>query len=164
MLTKRKKKEVLAMPNRTNLFRKISSTWYKILVKRKIKRTEKRKPTKRERIDFLPFRLSGSLATHPFFCLSLSLLRLGSNQKKKAEKRIKNHRRPDRGWKSNQKDTYKKTTSSQIASLGRLHFFWKHAPTHWPGCVSPLPLFLSPRLSCHCHCHVTVHTLHLVGT
>lgn len=61
--------------------------------RKKKKRTEKRKPTKRERIDLLPFRLSGSLAIHPFLSLSHSS-RL--HQKKKAEKKT-NHRRL-RSW------------------------------------------------------------------
>lgn len=60
-------------------------------------RTEKRKPTKRGKDRFACLPSSGSLATHPFFSLSLSLSPSSKlHQKKKAERK-KIHRRSDRG-------------------------------------------------------------------
>lgn len=154
MLTKRKKKKSLgyAEPNeekriRSGKFHQPDTRfWSK-------ERTEKRKPTKRGKDRFTCLPSSGSLATHPFFSLSLSLslLRLGSTKRKR--QKTKNPP-PLRSWlKSNQKDTIKKNHKSL-----RLGVYTSSGSTLRPTDRAAFPPSLfSSRLSCHCH--VTVHTV-----
>lgn len=103
------------MPNRTKRKETVQENFINLIQdfgqKKEKKEPRKENPPKGERIDFTCLPSSGSLATHPFFSLSLSLppsSRL--HQKKKAEKI---NPPPLRSWlKSNQKDTIKKNHKS----------------------------------------------------
>lgn len=168
----KRKKKVLAMPNRTNLFRRFhqpdtkdSITNQTDLVKRKKerkrerkKRTEKRKSTKRERIDLLPFRLSGSLAIHPFFfCLSLSLspIRLSSTKRKRQKKTP----RRLRSWLKIQPKRHRYIKPPHHKSL-RLGVYTSSGSTLRPTDRAAFP---PPPLSRLSSCHWSSHCIHAVG-
>lgn len=131
MLTKRKKKKSLgyAEPNeekriRSGNFHQPDTRFWS---KERKKEPRKENPPKGERMDLLAFRRRAhSRPTHTHSSLSLSLLHLGSTKRKRQKK--KKSTAAQIVAEIQPKGHIKK--KSQIASLGRLHFFWKHAPTH----------------------------------
>lgn len=142
------------MPDRTNLFRRFhqpdTRSWSKERKKERKKEPRKETPPKGKRIDLLPFRLSGSLAIHLFFSLSLSLspIRLGSTKRKR--------------------QTKKKSPPAQIVAENptkRTHIKKNHLITNrfaWASTLllearsDPLTgLRFPPPSSCHWSCHCT---------